>query len=267
MTLQILISTIDSGIEKVKDVLLPIRDDVSYIVSHQYQHNEFKYTPPELNRPDISLSHIYGRGISKSRNHAISLATGDICLICDDDVRYTNEYINTIIYIFQKKKPDVALFKIKTGNGESEYKNYPPYEYKLEIDKMHWPSSIEIAFRTQSIKNMIFFDERFGLGTALVGGEEYFFIRDSIEKDLNVHYYPFYIVGHSLESTNKSLHKYDRKKIMGRGAADARINGWFSLIKTALLTLRLLPNLLKNRRNPFVYLVHRFKGNLYILKS
>lgn len=267
MTLQILISTIDSGIEKIKDILLPARSDVTYIVSHQYQSEEFKYIPEILNREDVLVSQISGKGLSKSRNHAISIATSDICLISDDDVRYTNEYLDTIIHVFQEKKPDVALFKIKTNDGESEYKNYPEHEYQIGLDNMHWPSSIEIAFNTSTVMGTIYFDERFGLGSSLAGGEEYFFIRDSIEKGLKVHFFPFYIVNHPKESTIKSFPKYHKRMVMVRGANDARINGWLSIVRTLGISIRLTPSLVKNKKNPLVYFFQRLRGNIYILSS
>ena len=48
MTLNILISTIDSGINKIPEILLPYRNDVKYIVSHQYQDKKFLQIPKEL---------------------------------------------------------------------------------------------------------------------------------------------------------------------------------------------------------------------------
>src|SRR5690606_24846808 len=102
-----LISTIDNNIEKIGNIIIPYRQDVEYIVSHQYQSEKYLYTPPELLRNDIKVSHIKGKGLSISRNHAISLAADDgICLISDDDVQYENEYFDTILNIFHTKNPD-----------------------------------------------------------------------------------------------------------------------------------------------------------------
>ena len=36
------------------------------------------------------------KGLSKSRNKAINNATGDICIIADDDVTYSDDYIEKI---------------------------------------------------------------------------------------------------------------------------------------------------------------------------
>ena len=267
MVLSILISTIDSGIEKIKDVLLLYRPDVKYIVSHQFTDEKFKIIPVELKRDDVIVSQIPGKGVTKSRNHAISLAAGDICLITDDDVRYTNEFLNTIIQTFQERNPDVALFKIKTNEGEGAYKNYPAEERRLNLKNLHSPSTIEIAFKTEKIKGSIFFDERFGLGSFLNGGAEKFFVRDAIEKGLNVCYFPEYVVNHPEESTIKSLPKYHKRRVMVWGGSDARINGWLAIPKSFLGTIKFIPDLIKNRKNPFVYFYQRIKASIYILTT
>lgn len=267
MKLEILISTIDAGIEKIKDILLPFRQDVKYIISHQYQDEKFKYIPKELLREDVVVSQMPGKGLTKSRNNAISLASGDVCLIADDDVRYTSEFLNTIIQTFHERNPDVALFKIKTKEGEGDYKNYPTEEYKLNLNNLHSPSSIEIAFKTEKIKGIVFFDERFGLGSFLNGGGELYFIRDAIEKGLKVWYFPESVVIHPKESTIKSLPKYHKRRVMVGGASDARKNGWLAIPKAFLGTIKVIPDLIKYKKNPFVYFYQRIRAAIYILTT
>ncbi len=115
MKINILISTIDEKILQVKDVILDPRDDVEYIISHQYTNGRFKDIPSELVRNDITVSQIEGKGVTKSRNNALRLATGDIGLFSDDDVTYRDEYIDIVKETFLTNPDiDVALFKIKT---------------------------------------------------------------------------------------------------------------------------------------------------------
>ena len=71
MLLNVLISTIDEGIEKVQNVILKYRKDIFYIISHQYTAEEFKYVPQELKRKDVLISQIPGSGVTKSRNNSI----------------------------------------------------------------------------------------------------------------------------------------------------------------------------------------------------
>lgn len=268
MVLNILISTIDQGIDKVADIPLEPRIDVKYIVTHQYRSHGFLRIPDRLIRPDVLISHIPGQGLTKSRNHAIRLATGDICVIADDDVRYNNAYFDLILQIYSTKEIDVACFKIKTLNSQPEYKQYPANEVLLTNITQFSPSSIEITFKREAIINSnIQFDERFGLGTWLNGGGENLFILDAINKGLRVKFFPFYIVEHPFESTIKLFSKYDQRRVRITGALDARINGYLSIFKTLCATIKYFPDLIRHKKNPIFYFNERLSGSIYILKS
>lgn len=268
MNLDILISTIDQGIENVISILLPVRPDVKYIISHQYLDEKFLPIPKELIREDVLVSQIPGKGLTKSRNNAIRLATGDVCVIADDDVKYTNEYFDTIIKAYQVSSFDILCFKINTGKGNPEYKKYPQKQIVINSLSDHVPSSIEITFiRNKIIDNSINFDERFGLGSWLSGGEENLFIYDAIKKGLKVGFIPEFIVEHPFESTNKSFPKYSQQRVRVIGALDARLNGLLSIPKAFFATLRYSIDLIRNKKNPFVYFYDRIAGSIYILKS
>lgn len=269
MKLDILISTIDQGIDKVNNVLLPFRKDVKYIVSHQYQNERYKYIPKELRREDVTVSQIPGRGVTKSRNHAIRLATGDIGLFADDDVTYTNDYFDVIIETFRlNQNLDLALFKIKAPEGFPEYKKYPNDEMK--INKLPFSvGTIEITFKINSIKSeKLFFDERFGAGQPLlIGSDESIFVLDCIRRNLEVRFYPKYVVEHPYESTIKTIKKYDKRRVSVTGAYDARINGLKAIPKALAGTLKILPDLIRNKKSPFIYLTERLSAAIYILKT
>lgn len=272
MTLEILISTIDNGIDKISDILLPYRSDVKYLVSHQYQDEKFKYIPKELLREDVLVSQIPGKGLTKSRNNAIKLATGDICVIADDDVRYTNEYFDTILRTYSDKKYDVVCFKISKALGPEElkedYKYYPVESIRLNSLEDHLPSSIEITFKLNSVRDKeVFFDERFGLGSWLMGGEENLFIYDCIKKGLEVWFVPEYIVKHPHDCTITRLKKYHKRRVRLTGAMDMRLNGPISFLKAIPRTIIMLPELIRNNKNPILYFWQNLEGNFYIYKN
>lgn len=268
MILNILISTIDDGINQIPEILLPIRSDVKYIVSHQYLDNKFLSIPKELIRDDVLVSQIPGKGLTKSRNNAIRLATGDICVIADDDVRYTNEYFDTILQIYRTSVVDLACFMIYTGKDNLPYKNYPDKEILINSLQDHSPSSIEITFLLKPIlEKNILFDERFGLGSWLSGGGENLFVYDAINAELQVKFFPFFIVQHPFESTIKSFSKYHQRRVRVGGALDARLNGWVSIPKAFAASIKYLSDLIRNRKNPLVYIYDRVIGSIYILIS
>ena len=247
MKLNILISTHNQKIANVPLLLLPERKDVSYVVSFQYTDDSMlALIPEEFKREDIKFAPVQTIGLCKNRNNALLYADGDIALIADDDVKYTNEYIDTIIDTFANNpKTDVALFKIKTRS------------YK--VVKGYYPSSVEMAFRLSSIKDKVSFDERFGLGSEyLNSGEEEVFIKDCIDNSLQVDFYPYYIVEHAYTSTGK---KYlTPTSLRSRGAVSSYLHGfsaYLRMIKFSMFTA------LRGRSNIFTLLKNTMWGVAY----
>jgi hypothetical protein len=268
MKINILISTINGGIDGIKDVVLNSRDDVSYIISHQYTDERFKYIPDELIRGDVTVSQIEGAGVTKSRNNAIRLADGDIGLFSDDDVRYRHTDIDTIKKTFlQNDQADIAIFKIRTPAGEPEYNNYP--DEIIEYKQAPFVGTVQIAFNIERIKeNKIWFDERFGAGQPLlICNDERLFLYDCISSGLRVFFFPEYIVEHPYESTIKNIPKYDIRRNWITGGVDCRINGPIALFKALLATVKLTPNLLKHRVNPIRYFYQRISAVIYVLRT
>ena len=270
MRIFIMICTIDTGIEKASNVLQEKLKNVSYIVSHQITDEKFKYIPDELNRPDVVVSQISGAGLSRNRNNALKLADGDIALIADDDVTYLPDSFQTILEVFKNDPElDVACFKIKTYDNEPEYKNYPDKPYILTKYNKHSVSSIEIAFRVNSIrKNCIYFDERFGLGSEqLPDAEEIVFIQDCMKSGLKVAYFPVYVVKHHYYNIPSGDSQFTSVRNRVRGAYHARVFGWRS-VPIALIELFLkMPSIIGNGRNPLFYAFERFKAIYYIFKT
>lgn len=268
LKINILISTIDDGINRLDNVLLPYQEHISYIVSHQYTDDKFRTTPEFLERDDVTMSHIPGKGVTRSRNNAIKLAGGDVGLFADDDVTYRREYFEMLKKIFEENPDvDVALFKIKTGPGEPEYKKYP--DDIVTYQRAPSVGTVEMAIRIDRVKEKrILFDERFGAGQPLlIGSDETLFAQDCINAGLTVRFFPEYIVEHPYESTVNSIPKYDKRRIWVTGGLDCRRHGAIALIKAFFGTFKILPDLIKNRVNPFTYFYHRISAVIYILRT
>ncbi len=271
MELNILVSTIDEGIHKVEQLLLPAQDGVSYIVSHQFTDEKHKLVPKVLiQRADVIISQLPGNGLSRNRNNAISLANGDIALIADDDIKYLPDSFEQIKQVFGKNPQlDVACFKIKTDDGAPEKQNYPLEPFVLKKHKHHYISSVEIAFRVQSVREKnIFFDERFGLGNELLpDAEELVFIKDCIRAGLITMFFPVYTVYHPFEPWLPGSSQYTPVRNRVRGAYHARVLGW-KAIPVALLELFVrMPAIIKHGRNPLGFAIERFKAISYIFKT
>lgn len=265
MIINVLISTLDEGINGISQVLLEQRSDVHYTVIHQITDRDI-IVPHELaSRSDVLIIRSHEKGLSKSRNLALKHAKGDVGLLADDDVRYTDETFDIIRKAYQKYPDmDIACFKIRTAIHEPEYKSYHPSELAITTHPPHFISSVETTFRIRSLQQTaISFDERFGIGSGMfTSGEETIFIYDCLKKGLGVRYFPEYIVEHPFESSGKTE---TRIKYITVGAVNARTQGYRSLLITVKGFASKLRRIFNGSTNPFLYLLYNLKGNFMIL--
>jgi len=270
MLVNILVSTIDAGINKVEKVLLDPRPDVSYIISHQVTNEQFRPIPQPLKRGDIRVSQIEGRGLSRNRNNAFKMADGDIGILADDDVRYRDAFIDNVLAAYlADRELGAACFKIATPEGEPDYKDYHAESYLLNDESHHYLSTIEITVRLKALReNDLYFDERFGLGSKLNSfGEEAVFIHDCIKAGIKVKYFPEYLVEHEATSTIREIDRYAASNNIFKGAYDTRRYGWLAFPAAFYGTLRIWPQLAGKGKSPLAYLRERLQGVLYIYRE
>ena len=181
MTLDVAISTFKpEGLQKVEKMLLPPQEDVRYIISWQLHANA--PVPESLKaRDDVEIHRFDLKGLSNNRNNCIDHCRGDIILIADDDLEYHPDAFKSIIKTFEENPEiDLATFKIKFLNP----KVYPESDCRLNIPlpKNYYVSSIEIAYRKGSLKDLRFWSE-LGIGNDLLGcGEEELFLTSAIKR-------------------------------------------------------------------------------------
>ena len=253
MTLDILICTIDEGIEKVPNVLIPKEEGIRYVISMQYTDESFLATIPEVlkERDDVTLLTLKGRGLSRNRNNAIAHATGDILLIADDDNRYTSAQLHKVIEVHEDDIDyDVILFRANLD------KHYPSKieTYQNAMADGYYPTSSEISFKNGI---GIEFDERFGLGSdAFVCGEESVFLKDCEDNGLTIICYPYKIVDTVSLSTNNFVGNRDLQ--IAKGAVFHYIFGrreaLWRIIKEAIY------HAVHSYANPFTIFYFMMKG-------
>lgn len=95
MTLDILICSLNKGVVRIQDVLLPPQPNVHYIVSYQYTDERYLDLVPQAlgARPDVSVYTYKGQGLSANRNLALDKATADIIMYADDDAHILPELL------------------------------------------------------------------------------------------------------------------------------------------------------------------------------
>ena len=244
MTLDILICSIDKGIVRIEDVLLPEQEDIRYIVSFQYTDDRYLELIPQnlKNRKDVSLYKYFGQGLSANRNLALEKATADLVMYADDDTRISPSILDTVNTVFGKHpEVDIAFFCASTYT-EKPLKNYPEKDFVIKsMPESYSTSTIEMVCRRVKVQGYIRFDERFGLGTKfLTCGEEEIWLEDALKHGLNIHYYPVKIVETST-MLKKSLIYVDAGVQRSRGAITYYLHGkyaWWICFKFAAVSAK-----------------------------
>ena len=175
------------------------------------------------------------RGLSRSRNAAIAEATADICILCDNDVVYEDNYEELILREFAARPDaDIIVFYIKRKE-----KPVPNYDTARKMDYLSVLKifSPEIDFRRERIEDLRF-DEDFGAGSGkYIMGEENIFLYDALKKKKNVYYVPVKIAElKDVEST--WFTDYDESFFISRGANYAAMSRVMSHVLIWQFTLR-----------------------------
>lgn len=130
------------------------------------------------------------RGLSNSRNLALTNAQGSICLLCDEDVVYKDNYYEIVEQAFKEiPNADVIVFDIDEV-GTDEQRNKAQKIYKLSKFKTY--GSVHIAFKRACFeKNKIKFNTLFGTGSNMYAmAEDALLFRDFAKNQINVYVYP-----------------------------------------------------------------------------
>lgn len=171
-----------------------------------------------INNKKIIYYNFPERGVGLNRNNTLMRATGDICLLSDDDVEYVDDYEAIVLKNFEEHpKADVIVFNIHDPKGGR-------YICK-KTHKVNWFNcgkygAVRVAFRrSKVIKNAISFNLLFGGGARYSAGEDCLFVRECIKKGLKVIAVPDYIL--TLQDTREStwFNGYSEKFVYDLGVS------------------------------------------------
>ena len=221
MNIEVLISCMhqkDASIIKRSN----IQSDV--VVINQCDENreekfEFKNKKGEICHARIIYT--TDRGLSKSRNMALEVSCGDICLICDDDEILSDDYPCDITKSFEVDSDvDIIAFQI-SDSGKNFPKNKRNIGYIGALKLASW----QLAFKRNSISNNnIKFDETLGSGVSKAGGEENKFVYDCLRKGLKIIFAPI-TIGRMIESESQWFHGFTPEYFFDRGIMTKKLMG------------------------------------------
>ncbi len=217
MKLEILMSCMHQ-----KDDTLVRRSNIigDVLMINQCDREEYEEYPTK--RGIAKIYSVKSRGLSKSRNTAIEKSDADICMLCDDDETFVENYDELIISAYEANPDaDVIIFKMvdrPTALGDKTVRIRFPKTMKV--------SSWQISFRRKSlIDNNIRFDELLGAGTENGAEEELKFLTDCEKAGLKIYFVPSEIA--QVGQTDSTWFKgFTEQFFINRGATTRYILGF-----------------------------------------
>lgn len=148
------------------------------------------------------------KGLSKSRNTALSISKADIVLLADDDIIYEDDYKEIILDGYKKyPKADIIIFDVDIINPKRQVK-------KIKEGKISYLGALkifspQITFKRKNIS--IKFDENFGAGSKYDRGEDNIFLFDALNNNKKIYHYSKKIATVRQEKSTWYKEKYDKE--------------------------------------------------------
>lgn len=188
----------------------------------------------------IRVINSYEKGLSRSRNLAISNAKGCICLFADDDVKYVSGFKGIILNAFKKNdEADMVTFQLINSKGKL-FRNYPNI-IKHNKRTVSTVNSVVIAFkRNRIIEKSALFNVHFGIGTTFGTGGEYVFLRSALRNGVKIFYEPRILLEHPDFSSGQAV--TDDNIFYARSAIFYKYNGILTYLKLVWYLFLLIKN-------------------------
>lgn len=179
------------------------------------------------------IFHTKERGLSRSRNMAIRNASGELCLICDDDEVLQDDYVDMLNSAFAQYPDDgIIVFRFK-----HPFRKFSDKPYRIGYFNLGMISSYQMCLRRDSIPRHITFCEKMGSGTGNGGGEENKFVADCLKSGVHVRYVPT-LIGSVAQVESKWFHGFDKSYWVNRGWGSKMVYGrllgyihiWYTLL-------------------------------------
>lgn len=186
---------------------------------------------------DLKFLSFKEKGLSKSRNKAISNSTGEICMLADDDMYYLDGYEKTVCKAYNDHPDaDVIAFVVPHDNRKSKK---ILKDGKVNFLNLMRIQSVQVSFKRESIlEKNIQFDENFGAGTKYFCGEETIFLNDCRKSGLNIYFVPVEIARLKDTGVSSWFKGFNKQYFNTRGAIYYRMSSKIYLMLILQFAIR-----------------------------
>ncbi|MCD9508917.1 glycosyltransferase family A protein [Photobacterium phosphoreum] len=210
LTLDMLYSTYSDRIYNLIDKLPDKNNNVRIVIVHQVgklQYNDVCNFFSD--RDDVVYYQSKIHGVARSRNIAISLATSDVVLFCDDDVTYLSNIYDIVINEYENSYYDLITFAYQK-ESVSGIGRFSKDTYDHSMRTIFSVGTIEISCLLSAIKlAKASFPEDLGAGERFYLCDEPVFLSNFIKNKCKVKYTPKSIGCHPFFSSGSNLNTYE----------------------------------------------------------
>ncbi|EGR2698410.1 glycosyltransferase [Vibrio parahaemolyticus] len=216
------ISTLNEGIYRCRKNIYELDSRLEIIIVHQVSSidtcYDLLYKEIKEANPHVKIITSNTRGLSISRNIAISNTTAKYIIFSDDDNSYSQDLYDIVLKTFRElNEPEFVSFRIEDYDG-AFFKVYPKQEVQHNKRSILRLSSIENVFNVEFLKtHHVVFNERFGLGAEFPSCEQPIFANSILSKGGIGFFIPKTIAFHPKENSGDDFYSKDsalaRKKM------------------------------------------------------
>lgn len=185
------------------------------------QCDEENYKEENICNALLRTFSVTDRGLTKSRNLAISKSQADICIICDDDEIFNDGYEKAVSSAYDAL-PDVDIIIFDMVDRPLKWGNSIKRLGYIDLMSV---SSWQITFRREKLlASGVLFDENMGAGSGNGAEEEFRFLTQCRKAKLRIYHYPFRLA--SVAQTQSTWFKgFDEEFFVNRGNTTRYIMG------------------------------------------
>ena len=153
-------------------------------------------------RENFRFEELQSKGVAKSRNRAIELASGEYLIFSDDDITFSERGLQEAIDYLDANPQLSLLLGQATDESGVLRKQYPSQVTKLGSLNSARAATYEMIIRVADIRRLgVRFDEDFGAGAKNYLGDEYIFVVDLVRAGGKAVFAPITLAQHPTESS------------------------------------------------------------------
>lgn len=181
MNMEVLVSTMNQEIE---DLSLAKKMNIQTKATIINQTNKYGFS----NSEEIKMHSYAERGVGKSRNSALLRATGDICLMADDDMVYVDGYKEIVEKAYEKyKDADFIVFNVRVHYPDRTVERVSKPGRVRFFNSLKYGTVTFSFYKNVISRENIFFSLLFGGGAKFSSGEDTLFLWTCLKKGLKVY--------------------------------------------------------------------------------